>query len=177
MKKQSIITEENYQKALEKLEFIKNEEIKLEKISKDNQYDNLKEFIINLKRQNSKLDSQINFLQKEFLQKEFLQNFYDNKIIYEKIENKINQLIFLLATDSVNDLDTELLPMLKNYPTFKAVFEELKELISIKKANTQLLNYINDLQTEKNNMLTIKTTYEKQHKPKRKILKKKNDCE
>ena len=67
--------------------------------------------------------------------------------------------------------------MLKNYPTFKAVFEELKELISIKKANTQLLNYINDLQTEKNNMLTIKTTYEKQHKPKRKILKKKNDCE
>lgn len=176
MKKEITLEEYNY--ALERLNFIENEQNLLKKIKETTNFqphikfpNSFIELIIILKKENDNLNRQINFTKKYFLQR-----FSDNKKVYEKIESKLDQLIFFLENDklpsSINILDTELIPILNNYPSFDEIFITLKELTSKKVANTHIFNYINALEEERERMITIKTTYEKQHKPKKKNIKK-----
>ena len=179
MKKE--ITLEEYNHALERLEFIQSEQDLLKQIKETPNFqphikfpNSFIELIINLKKENDNLDSQINLLKKRFLH-----SFSDNKKIYEKVESKLEQLIFILNNEdlnnSINTLDTELLPILNNYPTFDKLFQELKELTSKKIANNHLFNYINSLQEERDHMITVKAIYEKQQRKRskqKKLIKK-----
>lgn len=170
MKKE--ITLEEYNNALERLQFIENEEAYLETVRKNNHYPDSPEFIIVLKREINKIDSQI-----KFLKKRFLQNFSENKKLYEMIDSKLEQLIFFLCnqglSQSIDIMDTELLPVLNNYPDFDELFQDLKELAGKKIVTTCLFNHMNSLLEERDRMITIKTLYEKQHRPKKKVIKKK----
>lgn len=175
MKKE--ITLEEYNKALERLEFIQREQNLLKQIKENQNFqphikfsNNFAELIINLKKEIDWIDIQINLSKKNFLK-----NFSDNKKICKKIESTLEHLIFLLCNEelsnSINQFDTELLPILNNNSSFDELIQDLKELTSKKIANTYLFNYINSLQEEHDRMITIKTTYEKQQKKKIKFKK------
>ena len=171
MKKQ--ITEEEYQEAISKLAFIEEEQERLKCLEIVQHYpnyiglDDFEQAIINIKKENGCLESEI-----KKAKNKFLYSFQDSINLYEKIEEKVDHFIATLLqseqTFSLEQQNNEILPILYNYPSFTTFMEHIKPLIKQKEGNTYLMNYIQDLKTEQEKQGQIKFHYEKQQKKKNK---------
>lgn len=169
-KEQQLISEEEYQQALQKLKSIEEEQICSEELQITNKFQSYKslpqsfeELLIYLKHENNSIKSQIAHLKKEFLESTNLP-----KNARTEIENKINLFIISISgstpPSNLTDIDPELLALQNNYPTFEPFITTIKELISQYEINTYLSSYIEELQAEQEQALTIKLKYEKQQK-------------
>ena len=167
-----IITDTEYQEILERLDFINNERQLLKSLSEQNNYNahielpnSFDELIIVLKREIQKNESYINFKKKEFLSR-----FSLSKSLKLKLEDKIEQLIFqcfngqYLAKEK--RLDSEVIPILMNYPGFEEFLEDILKVANKQANDLYLLEYFNGLQIEQTELIKKKYVYEKQQRKK-----------
>lgn len=165
------ITEEEYQEAIQKLTYIREEQERLKRLEIVQHYSNyigLNDFeqaIININKENICLEAEI-----KKAKSKFLSSFQDSKSLYEKLEEKLDQFIATLLqnnqTFTLEQQSNEILPILYNYPSFTTFIETIKPLVKQKEGNTYLMNYIQDLKTEQEKQGQIKFHYEKQQKKK-----------
>lgn len=166
MKNKINITEDLYLSTIERLNFIKKEQTRLIKEKQDHLVNiknltTFESFMITLRRETRLIETEM-----KLIKKRFLQPFGDNKTMYNQMDGKIDQLIFVLNNPTeayqLEIKDTELFPLINNYPTFQILFTELKELAHKRIASINLLNYSLELQREEDELLKIEYLYKKQ---------------
>lgn len=176
MKKE--ITEEEYNYILTRLEFITAEKERLKTLSTTNNYiahiqlaESFGELLINIKRENLKLDTTIKNAKKEFLETLNLSS-KTKKDVSAAIENLINRLENTTIEEKTPELTQELLTMSVHYDSFQTMYTKVKQSIYQKQANTYLENYILTLEEESDTLRNRKYQYERTQK--RKLLLKKS---
>ena len=177
MKKQ-IITQNEYQEILQKLETIQLKKEYLNQIKKEYLQNNFNPYIepisklnLSLNRENYQLTQQINLEKKKFLS-----SFTPNKILYEKAKNYLDTfLIYLIHSYQISDLiqtQTSIeISFLKQLPNFQEFQTTIKTLIQKQEENLQLIQEINSLLKEQEQLLIQKKNFEKSLSKKRKSLK------
>lgn len=170
MKKE--ITEEEYNYILTRLEFIATEKERLKALSTTNNYiahiqlaESFGELLINIKRENLKLD---NIIKKA--KKEFLENLNISIKTKEDLDIEIENLINCLENTSIEDKTPEVTPELlvisAHYEPFQTLYTTIKKSIYKKQANTYLENYILTLEQEGDTLRNKKYQYERTQKRK-----------
>lgn len=170
------ITEEEYQKILERLSFIAEEEKLLETLVENKEYiahvplaNNFEKLLVNLQRNNYEIDREI-----ENIIKLFLEMNVTNKKIKQELKSLLELQQLSLEADTQTEEPLEFISIEAHYPGFQAVFAAIKDNVAKKKANNYLTEYITSLQEENESLIMRKNTYEKQIKKqnRKKILTK-----
>lgn len=163
------ITEEKYQKILERLSFIAGEKLALETLVENKKYiahlqlaNNFEELLININRNNIEIDREI---------ERTILIFLENNVINEKIKQELRKMIDLYQITieiktpiEEQDEPLEFTSINAHYPGFQEVSTVIKDGIAKKKANNFLKEYIMNLQKEEETLQTQKNRYEKQVK-------------
>ena len=169
----NLITKEEYQQILDRLDYIQTERNNLKKINQNPHYcahiqlpETFPELILKLERDNKLLNHDL-----KTEKNKFLTPFLYSKNIYTILENKIDYLITVLKNNCNFCImeDPELVSIKNNYPTFESFYQNIRDIISKKEANTFLLNYIKDLDREEQLLITQKQKYEKRNKKKKRF--------
>lgn len=154
------MTKNQYELIIERLDYIKGEQANLEKIGLA---DSFEELLLNINRDNNKVDEKISKLLKVFLVET---NIRDNQI-KEKVKDTIGFLIMDLEANELTESlkePVELVSICSHYPNFRLVYEKIKEEIERKKANNYLKDYIIKLCEEETSLQRQKFQYEKEQK-------------
>lgn len=163
-----IISEERYQEVLRELADIENERKLLEKANLHSDSEvhvplatTFAELILNIRRENLFLDSEI-----KRAKLTFLKNFRESKHLYYTIESKIDILVEMMEQYENNEEAREAIPTICNEQGFEVFYGNVQNLISKKEANNDLLGYVESLEEKKDNLLVEKSAYEKRNKKK-----------
>jgi len=158
------ITDNEYQNALMRLEFIYNEKKTLENANHTKAYNahidlpgSFGELLINLVRKNKQIDEQIKLEKQQFLEK---YNFSESAF------TTFDELVELLEQKNSNLEHTESIQKkLDNLNAdTKKVIDTIDSLIQRKIAHINLYTYITNLEKEEVEMKKVISTYEKQNK-------------
>lgn len=170
------ITEEEYQKILERLSFIAEERKTLETLVESKKYiahlqlaNNFEELLINIHRNNNEIDREI---------ERTILTFLENNVINKKIKQELRKMI----NSYQNSLEIKTLPeeqsepleftsIESHYPGFQEVSITIKDGVAKKKANNFLKEYIINLQKEDETLQIRKNIYENEiRRQKRKTI-------
>lgn len=164
------ITREEYENALVRIDYIYREKELLECMSRNKNYNahidlpgTFGELLINIIRENNKINNLINEVGNSFLQP-----FKKNKKLYISLKNKFNEFNKIVLNDNSNSFpkgeDNLVVADLMSYESFKKISHELFELLKRKQGNSSLYSYVISLDEELQKMLTIKNKYENSNK-------------
>lgn len=171
-----IITKEEYQNIIKRLNFIENERALLKKMGKNKYYnahidfpETFAELIINLQRENKHLDLII-----EHEKENLLNNFNYSKNLHQTIKIMLEQLIDDLNEQNQSLTVQEIQPpkIIEGTFNIENFIQNIKELTQQKKANNLLLNYVSSLESEQAQLTDKRLKYEKEQKKKNKIKNK-----
>lgn len=124
------------------------------------------ELLINIIRENKKINNLINELENSFLQ-----SFKKDKRLYKSLKNEFDEFKKIVLNDNSNRFpkaeDNLVVADLMQYESFKKISHELFELLKRKQGNSSLYSYVISLDEELQKMLTIKNKYEISNKNRR----------
>ena len=167
------ITREEYENAIARIDYIYREKELLECMSRNKIYNahidlpgTSGELLINIIRENNKINNLINEIGNSFLQ-----SFKKNKKLYISLKNEFNEFNKIVLNDNSNRFpkaeDNLVVADLMQYESFKKISHELFELLKRKQGNSSLYSYVISLDEELQKMLTIKNKYEISNKNRR----------
>lgn len=168
-----IITKEEYQNIIKRLNLIENERALLKEMGKNKYYnahidfpETFAELIINLQRENKHLDLII-----EYEKEDFLNNFNYSKNLYQTIKKILEQLINDLNEQNQSPTAQEIQPpkIIEGTFNIENFIQKIKKLTEQKKANNLLLNYVSSLESEQAQLTDKKIKYEKEQKKRIKL--------
>ena len=155
-----IITTEEYNSVLERLEEIAQEYQNLEKAGLA---DSFEELLIKIHRDNCKIDKEIDLLVKQFLSNLHL----ENDDIKTKLQATIQSLRMEIESRKLNEEikePVEVTSISAHFSEFKVLYDTIYDEIEKKKANNYLKNYVEMILEEESNLQAQKKQYEKQQK-------------